>query len=156
MYNFISVLLISVLTANLYGCASNGTGSIAKQDVGVITGGVIGGLVGSRFGGGSGKLAAAAAGTLAGAVIGGAIGRNMDQTDLMQLNKSLENNSLGQPAYWTNERTGINYTVTPINNVNVHGNPYCREYRSVAFINGKRQQIYGTACRQPDGSWAAQ
>lgn len=29
----------------------------------------------------------------------------------------------------------------------------CREYQSTAVINGKRQPTYGTACRQPDGSW---
>lgn len=29
----------------------------------------------------------------------------------------------------------------------------CREYQSTAVINGKKQPTYGTACRQPDGSW---
>lgn len=31
--------------------------------------------------------------------------------------------------------------------------PYCREYTSTANINGKPVQTYGTACRQPDGTW---
>jgi surface antigen len=31
---------------------------------------------------------------------------------------------------------------------------YCREYQSQAVIAGQWQQIYGTACRNPDGSWA--
>lgn len=31
---------------------------------------------------------------------------------------------------------------------------YCREYQSQAMINGRWQQVYGTACRNPDGSWA--
>ncbi|HRJ61898.1 MAG TPA: hypothetical protein PKZ97_13080 [Azospirillaceae bacterium] len=30
---------------------------------------------------------------------------------------------------------------------------YCREYTTQTTIAGKRQQTYGTACRQPDGSW---
>lgn len=30
---------------------------------------------------------------------------------------------------------------------------YCREYQSSANIAGKTQKTYGTACRQPDGSW---
>ncbi|MDE1174690.1 MAG: hypothetical protein PW790_13635 [Parvibaculaceae bacterium] len=30
---------------------------------------------------------------------------------------------------------------------------YCREYNSTARIEGRNQAIYGTACRQPDGSW---
>lgn len=30
---------------------------------------------------------------------------------------------------------------------------YCREYQRIAVINGQQQQIYGTACMMPDGSW---
>ena len=29
----------------------------------------------------------------------------------------------------------------------------CREYRTVATIDGRSERLYGTACRQPDGSW---
>ena len=45
------------------------------------------------------------------------------------------------------------YTVVPNKNVTVNHNKYCREYRTTADIAGKQQQVYGTACRQPDGSW---
>jgi hypothetical protein len=31
--------------------------------------------------------------------------------------------------------------------------PYCREYQNVAVVDGKPVKSYGTACRQPDGSW---
>jgi len=110
-------------------------------------------LLGSQFGGGSGKLLAVGAGALAGAFLGGAIGKNMDDTDRMKMNQALESNSVGQPAYWQNQKTGANYTVVPTKNVTVDGNQYCREYRSTANIAGKNQQVYGTACRQPDGSW---
>jgi hypothetical protein len=30
---------------------------------------------------------------------------------------------------------------------------YCREFQGDAIINGTNQPYYGTACRQPDGSW---
>lgn len=30
---------------------------------------------------------------------------------------------------------------------------YCREYQRSATIGGTLQQMYGTACLQPDGSW---
>lgn len=30
---------------------------------------------------------------------------------------------------------------------------YCREYQAVSTVGGRRQQTYGTACMQPDGSW---
>lgn len=31
---------------------------------------------------------------------------------------------------------------------------YCREYQSVTTIGGVARSAYGTACLQPDGSWA--
>ncbi|MEQ8398496.1 hypothetical protein [Thalassobaculum sp.] len=30
---------------------------------------------------------------------------------------------------------------------------YCREYTTTAYVNGRPVESYGTACRQPDGSW---
>jgi hypothetical protein len=30
---------------------------------------------------------------------------------------------------------------------------YCREYTQEVNIGGESQQVYGTACRNPDGSW---
>jgi surface antigen len=124
-----------------------------KQDIGTVTGGVLGGLVGSRFGGGDGRLVAVGAGALLGAYMGGAIGKNMDDMDRMKMNSVLENNAVGQPAYWQNPKTGASYNVEPVKNVIYEGNKYCREYRSIANVAGKKQQVYGTACRQPDGSW---
>jgi surface antigen len=154
MKNFIATLLLISLVMGMAGCSSNHTGDgIANQDLGVLSGGVLGGLMGSRFGGGSGQLAMIGVGTLAGALIGGSIGRNMDESDRAQMSHSLEANPVGKPAYWTNDKTGTEYTVVPVKNVKVRGNPYCREYRSTANIAGKVQQIYGTACRQPDGTW---
>lgn len=32
---------------------------------------------------------------------------------------------------------------------------YCREYTQSVVIGGMHQIAYGTACRQPDGSWRA-
>jgi hypothetical protein len=29
----------------------------------------------------------------------------------------------------------------------------CREYRTAATIDGKPEQLHGTACLQPDGTW---
>jgi len=148
MKKILTAFLAFITSISLAGCAD-----MTKQDVGTVTGGVAGGLLGSQFGGGSGKLLAVGAGALAGAFIGGAIGKNMDETDKLKMTQTLESNSVGQPAYWQNQKTGTSYTVVPTRNVTVDGNQYCREYRSTANVAGKNQQIYGTACRQPDGSW---
>lgn len=124
-----------------------------NQDVGTVSGGVLGGLIGSRFGGGTGQLVAIGAGAVLGAYLGGKIGQTMDRQDQARMQAALEGNSIGQPAYWTNQRTGNVYTVVPVRNVTVNSNRYCREYRTTANIAGKQQQIYGTACRQQDGTW---
>lgn len=144
----IGVILLSCLS--LIGCAN-----MSKQDIGTVTGGIAGGVLGSTVGQGSGRILAIAAGTLAGAFIGGALGKNMDDTDRLKMNQALDNNNVGQPAYWHNANTDTNYQVTPTKNVSMDGNDYCREYRTTANIGGKKQQMYGTACRQPDGSWQA-
>jgi surface antigen len=143
----------SLLVILLAGLSLTGCQNMSKQDVGTITGGVAGGLLGSQFGKGSGQLLAIGAGTLAGAYIGGAVGKSMDETDRLKMSQALESNPTGKPAYWTNQNSGTSYTVTPTQNVTIDGNPYCREYRTTANVAGKNQQVYGTACRQPDGSW---
>lgn len=144
-------LIVSVFLAiSLAGCDT-----MSRQDFGMISGGVAGGLLGNTIGGGTGKVIAIAAGTLAGAMIGGSIGQQMDAQDQSRMYSALENNNIGQPAYWHNAQTGAQYEVVPVRNVKIRGNRYCREYRTYANIGGKREQVYGKACRQPDGSWKA-
>lgn len=147
--------IITALTALLCCMSLMGCQNMNNQDVGTITGGVAGGLLGSTVGKGGGQILAIAAGTLAGAYIGGAVGRNMDENDRMRMDQALNDNPVGEPAYWRNDHTGDTYRVTPMRDVNWHGNRYCREYRSIAYIGGKKQEMYGTACRQRDGSWKA-
>jgi surface antigen len=145
MKKVLAATLVLFTTISIIGCTN--------QDAGTLGGGVLGGLIGSRFGGGSGQILAVGAGALAGAYLGGKLGKNMDDADRARMNNAFENNSNGQPAYWQNQKTGTTYDVVPTRNVVVNGNQYCREYRSTAVIAGKRQQMYGTACRQPDGTW---
>lgn len=151
MKKITAAMLVALTSISLVACDN-----MSNQDVGTVSGAVIGGLVGSRFGGGSGQLVAIGAGTLAGAYIGGQIGRSMDAQDRARMNSAFENNVVGQPAYWQNPNTGASYDVVPTQNVTVNGNPYCREYSSTAIIAGKKQQVYGTACRMPDGTWQQQ
>jgi hypothetical protein len=41
----------------------------------------------------------------------------------------------------------------PLRNFQDASGRYCREYQRMADIGGVPQQIYGTACMMPDGSW---
>lgn len=141
-------IIIVLCTIALTGCQN-----MSKADVGTMTGAVAGGLLGSTIGGGRGQVMAIAAGAAAGALVGNAIGKNMDDADRMKMNQALDSNNVGQPAYWNNRKTGASYKVTPVKNVTVKSNKYCREYQTVATIDGQQQKMYGTACRQPDGSW---
>jgi len=143
-----TILILGVVS--LVGCSD-----MTKQDIGTMTGAVAGGLLGSQFGHGGGQILAIGAGSIAGALIGSSIGKSMDETDRLKMSRALENNNVGQPAYWRNDRSGDKYTVVPVRNVTKGHNRYCREYRTTAVIGGKQQEIYGTACRQPDGSWKA-
>ena len=142
--------LTFALVFNLTGCDT-----VRKQDIGVVTGGVAGGLLGSQFGNGTGKLFAVGAGTLLGAYLGGSIGKSMDEQDQLKTQLALEKNRSGQPAYWHNPDNGNRYTVTPKKAVQQRGH-YCREYTMTAEIAGKKQQTYGRACRQADGTWKVQ
>ena len=148
MKKVLAMFIFMMASLSLLGCSE-----MTKQDVGTLSGGLVGGVVGSHFGGGSGRLVAIGLGTLGGALIGGSIGKSMDDVDRMKMQRALESNPVGQPAYWQNSKTGTNYTVVPVKNVTHQGNKYCREYRTTAVIGGKSEQVYGKACRQPDGSW---
>lgn len=148
MKKLLACMLTVVLGTNLVACAS-----MSNQDTGTVAGAIAGGLLGSQFGKGGGQMLAIGAGALAGAYFGGKIGQSMDELDRMKMNQALDNNPTGQPAYWVNEHHHATYTVVPMRSVTFEGNPYCREFRTTADIGGKKQQMYGTACRQPDGSW---
>jgi surface antigen len=91
-------------------------------------------------------------GTVAGAAIGGSVGRSMDDTDRLNASMALENVRTGVPSTWINPDTGYEYVITPTQTYDQGGSP-CREYTLDAVIGGRVEQVYGTACRQADGSW---
>lgn len=123
-----------------------------NQEMGQATGGALGGYLGSTIGKGSGRLAATALGAVAGTLIGGSIGRSMDETDRYQASRALETAPTGQTVAWVNPDNGSRYAVTPQQTYETASGP-CREYTTDATIGGRRESVYGTACRQPDGSW---
>lgn len=134
------------------GCA---TYQGEQERTGIVIGGALGGLLGSQVGRGDGRTAAIIIGTLAGAAVGGSIGRSMDDTDRLKTAHTLETVRTGVSSSWRNPDTQNTYTVTPTRTYETTGQP-CREYTVDAVVGGKKQQVYGTACRQPDGSWKVQ
>lgn len=66
---------------------------------------------------------------------------------------ALEYNKTDQSSDWVNPDTGRSGAVAPTKTyTNAQGQP-CREFTSSITIGGKAEQGYGTACRQPDGTW---
>ena len=131
----------------LVGCAA-----VTNEDVGTLSGGAAGALLGSQFGSGAGQVAAAAGGALIGAYLGGNIGKYMDKVDRMEMQRALETAPTGRSVAWKNPDNGNQYRIQPTKTYYVSGGP-CREYVTYATIGGKQEKIYGKACRQADGSW---
>lgn len=125
-----------------------------KQDTGTLVGAGTGALIGSRFGSGSEQVLFTALGTAAGAFIGSQVGASMDQSDQLQAQQALNNNRTNQTTAWVNPDTNTQYAVTPTNTyTGTQGQP-CREFTTqVMMADGKKETVYGTACRQVDGSW---
>lgn len=132
--------------------AVSGCQEVRNEQVGMGVGGAIGGLLGAQVGGGSGQLAATAAGALLGAYLGGNVGRTMDQVDRQQTYRTLEGNPTGQTSSWRNPDSGNEYEVTPTRTYEQAGRP-CRDYTTEAWIDGRRETVRGTACREADGTW---
>ncbi len=130
--------------------------SISPTFGGAIIGGLLGGLGGSQIGKGSGRTAAIVGGVAAGAVIGGYVGSSMEASDEARVQRTLETGRTGQTVIWQNPDTGNRYEVTPTRTYRTADRRDCREYTTWVFVGGYEEQVKGTACRMPDGTWQKQ
>lgn len=147
-------LATAALAVLMLGACANDYGG--KQTAGTLLGAAGGGLLGAQIGDGRGQLAAVAAGTLLGALVGNQVGASLDRADRMALTRAHETAYTGplhEPVYWRNEDSGNYGTVTPLREGTTTSGYYCREYQQTIHIGGRAERGYGTACRQPDGSW---
>jgi surface antigen len=131
-------------------------GAANKTTAGTVLGAVGGGLLGSQIGSGSGRLVAVGAGTLLGAFLGKSVGESLDRADVNYANQAQSKAHaapIGQQIAWSNPESGNSGTVTPRREGTDTAGNYCREYQQTITVAGKTEQAYGTACRQPDGTW---
>ncbi len=128
-----------------------------KQTGGTLIGAGLGALAGSQIGSGTGQLAAVAIGALAGAYIGSEIGKSLDKADRLYAQQAQQKAYTapdGETIAWNNPESGNSGTFTPTRDgKNTATGEYCREYQTTVNVGGKTESAYGTACRQPDGSW---
>ena len=141
-----AVLLPAVLGATL------ATGTACQQDGSSDFGPKTG--IGAAAGGGATGIAA---GVLLGGLVGGATGSMLDDQDkrtaAATTQQALEDKPSGATTTWKNPDSGNSGSVTPVRTYQSASGQYCREYEQTVTIGGKPQKSYGTACRQPDGSW---
>lgn len=128
-------------------------GRCNRGALGSVLGGAAGGLLGSQVGDGAGRTAAIIGGTILGVIVGGSVGRSMDDLDQACVGQMLEHVPTGQAVEWVNPDTGRVYQTKPTDTYQGDDGRYCREYQTTVQIGGRAQEAYGTACRQPDGSW---
>ncbi len=145
-------LMLIIVAAS--GCAT--IESNPKTSVGGLGGAAFGGLIAAAAGGGG---AAIAGSVIGGALLGGLVGNMLDQRDKRMAaeaqQRALETAPTGKPVAWNNPDSGHSGTVTPTRTYQ-SGGTYCREYQQTVTIGGNQEKAYGTACREPDGSWKIQ
>ena len=145
----VAIVMLAVVGAT--GCAT--IQDNPKSSIGAFGGAAFGGLIAAAAGGGGAAIAGAVIG---GALLGGLAGNMLDQRDKRMAaeaqQRALETAPTGKPVAWTNPDTGHTGTVTPTRTYQ-SGSGYCREFQNDVVIGGKSEKAYGTACRQPDGSW---
>lgn len=153
-----AILMCSLLAA----CQAPGEGAgpgqfgANKTTGGTVLGAVGGAVAGQAIGGGRGRIIATAAGTLLGAYIGHEIGASLDRADLayaQQAEQRAHSAPIGQTITWNNPQSGNSGSYVATRDGTNSSGQFCREYQSTVVVGGRSEVAYGTACRQPDGSW---
>jgi surface antigen len=128
-----------------------------KAVLGSVLGAAAGAGIAALAGGGAGAIVGAGVG---GALLGGFVGNRLDARDKRMAaeaaQKAFEDNRTGQTSVWNNPDSGHSGSVTPTRTYQLANGQYCREYTQTVSIGGEKHQAYGTACRQPDGTWQIQ
>lgn len=159
---FTSVALLAACSGqqNAYNAQQGGVtggGGLTKSDVGTGLGALGGAVIGSSFGKGNGRVVGGVIGALGGAYLGNQIGASLDRADMTYYNQAqqqaLETSQPGQTLPWNNPQSGNSGSFTPSNYYQNQSGQYCREFNQTVNVGGKMEKAYGTACRQPDGSW---
>lgn len=135
----------STLMTVLLGASLVTTACATKSGTGTAVGAGAGGALGYAVGGSTGLLIGGAIG----GILGYTAGKAMEEEDRRQAAYALERN---RAMSWQNRDTGYQYRLEPTNTRYEQGRE-CRDFRLLAEVDGNPDQVNGTACRQPDGSW---
>ncbi len=153
MSNFKMAALAVAGALTFSACSQNAGG---KETAGTLLGAAGGALLGAQVGDGSGQVLAAIGGGLLGAYLGNQIGQSLDRADrahAAQAEAAAHDARIGETITWNNPESGNYGSYTPVRDGTNQSGAYCREYQTTVTVGGEQQEAYGTACRQPDGSW---
>ncbi len=130
----------------------------SPDPAGTILGGLIGGLIGNAAGRDGNRTGLTIAGVIFGGAIGASLTSNMDCGDRSYAYKTYyEGFNSGRPGsryQWSNPGTGHRGEVRIGTYFNDPGGFRCSNFTQTIYIQGRAQNANGTACRQPDGTWA--
>jgi surface antigen len=141
-------LLVGMLVVS--GCGSTGgRGSV----LGVSPSALASGVIGRGNGKATEAIMAALDGGLVGGQIGAGLGAGERKTALEAEYRALEYTPSGQAVTWGDPGSGRYGEVVAASPYRV-GSQDCRQYMQTVHVNGRSQRARGTACRNPNGSWA--
>jgi surface antigen len=152
-----AVFLSGCVTTDQFG---NPLASPYAPGVGAVGGAAVSGLACSNLGGGNGKVAIVAVCSALGALAGLGLGKtysNQATAGYQVQQQQFQYPQNYQRSYQSQMPTQYNGREGTVEMSQKYYSPeqgsYCREWKHMGTIAGRRQQMYGTACQQPDGTW---
>ncbi len=146
-------MLVGTLMLALAACEGAGE----KEQLGTVIGAVAGAVIGAQVGKGKGRDAGIALGAVLGSLAGSSVGKSLDRADMIFLKQTqhdaLEKAPKGTTSAWKNPDSGNAGTITPRKTYQTAQGTYCREFQQTITVGGRSEEGFGTACRQPDGTW---
>lgn len=149
--------IVLCLALTLAACATEPGARDTQQHAGAtVAGVVVGGLVGSAFGGGTGKVLMTAAGAVAGGFIGDRLYRKHADSEYEKdaARRALNDAPSGQTVSWSDPRTHESGYFRPVRTHRMADGRLCRDFERGLTVGGQEvDRTTGTACRQSDGEW---
>lgn len=122
---------------------------------GAVIGAILGGILGSQFGRGTGKTAATFGGVILGGIAGSAIAKDINCADRPYAFRAYAqgfDGPIGRRYEWQNDRRSSYGYFRPTREYH-NGAMLCRDFDDEHFVNNRRFDHSGTACRHMDGNW---
>jgi surface antigen len=146
VYAYPAPVVVPAPVASRVVCRGSNNGAIIGGIAGATAGAVIGANASHH------SWQAATGGSILGFLLGSTVGHAVDAGDQYCTTQAIVAAPIGQPVYWANPAYGMQYQVVPTRQYRRWGTT-CRDYQASTVINGRWQQVRGTTCLQPDGSW---